>query len=247
MSRDLHLCRINLNMPALYRLAKERRLPPFTEDDGYTAHSTLREAFGECAPLPFSMRPVRGAYLPVLGYSNEPADALLSCLSERRSDFPLACGAVSQTSMESKQMPGNWRQGTVLDFEVKICPVVRKARGAQNKKPGAEIDVFLDALPNDGSTLEQSREDVYSMWLRERFLQAGVADLVTAKMTGFRLATLVRRSSNRKAHTTRRPEAIFCGKLCVNDGPGFSEWVRRGIGRHRAFGFGMLLLRPAGR
>ena len=35
------------------------------------------------------------------------------------------------------------------------------------------------------------------------------------------------------------------GTLTVGDPDAFSRLLARGIGRHRAFGFGMLLLRPA--
>jgi CRISPR system Cascade subunit CasE len=37
---------------------------------------------------------------------------------------------------------------------------------------------------------------------------------------------------------------LFSGQLQVNDGDAFARLVTSGIGRHRSFGFGMLLLRP---
>ncbi len=42
------------------------------------------------------------------------------------------------------------------------------------------------------------------------------------------------------------PEAEFEGTLEVLDGTAFHAVLARGIGRHRAFGYGMLLVRPAG-
>jgi CRISPR system Cascade subunit CasE len=44
----------------------------------------------------------------------------------------------------------------------------------------------------------------------------------------------------------RRPDATFRGTLRVDDPARFAAAaLARGVGRHRAFGFGMLLLRPA--
>jgi CRISPR system Cascade subunit CasE len=38
---------------------------------------------------------------------------------------------------------------------------------------------------------------------------------------------------------------VFSGLLQVEDAAAFTALLARGIGRHRAFGFGMLLLKPA--
>jgi CRISPR system Cascade subunit CasE len=43
-----------------------------------------------------------------------------------------------------------------------------------------------------------------------------------------------------------RPAVTFEGTLTVTDGEQFEALLARGVGRHRAFGFGMLLLRPPG-
>ena len=47
------------------------------------------------------------------------------------------------------------------------------------------------------------------------------------------------------AATSEGPDAVLAGVLEVTDGEAFAALLRRGVGRHRAFGFGMLLLRPA--
>jgi CRISPR system Cascade subunit CasE len=40
------------------------------------------------------------------------------------------------------------------------------------------------------------------------------------------------------------PDAVFTGVLQVLDTTAFAALVARGIGRHRAFGYGMVLLKP---
>ena len=41
-----------------------------------------------------------------------------------------------------------------------------------------------------------------------------------------------------------RPEVYLDGTLEITDSEAFNAMIARGLGRHRAFGFGMLLLRP---
>lgn len=103
------------------------------------------------------------------------------------------------------------------------------------------------------------REAVYRDWLAARF--AGAVHLEAIRLTTLRDARLWRRGEpgpgapslmyGRKRPQFReramigRREAVFEGTLQVNDAAAFHALLARGIGRHRAFGFGMLLLRPA--
>lgn len=51
-----------------------------------------------------------------------------------------------------------------------------------------------------------------------------------------------------RAHVeSEGPDATLRGCLRIEDGAGFAALLGRGVGRHRAFGFGMLLLTPPGR
>ena len=43
------------------------------------------------------------------------------------------------------------------------------------------------------------------------------------------------------------PDAILQGTLAVSNEETFAEILRNGVGRHRAYGYGMLLLRPPNR
>jgi CRISPR system Cascade subunit CasE len=103
------------------------------------------------------------------------------------------------------------------------------------------------------------REAVYRDWLAARF--ANAVHLEAVRLTALRDARLWRRGEPRpgapglmykrprprfrdRAAIGRR-EAVFEGTLQVIDAAGFHALLARGIGRHRAFGFGMLLLRAA--
>ena len=63
----------------------------------------------------------------------------------------------------------------------------------------------------------------------------------------FHLETLLRRTQGERRTARprlRKPDVTMQGALTVRDPPQFDALLRRGVGRHRAFGFGMLLLRP---
>jgi CRISPR system Cascade subunit CasE len=93
-----------------------------------------------------------------------------------------------------------------------------------------------------------SREAVYADWLKRQF--EDVADLHEVRMIAFCLNTVVRRTAAqaegaRSKRPVQGPDAMFTGVLQVRDSAAFAAQLARGIGRHRAFGFGMLMLKPA--
>lgn len=53
----------------------------------------------------------------------------------------------------------------------------------------------------------------------------------------------------RKMHKrySEGPDAVLRGELVITDAAKFTELLASGIGRHKAYGYGMLLLRPASR
>jgi CRISPR system Cascade subunit CasE len=112
---------------------------------------------------------------------------------------------------------------------------------------GAEVDVFVAACWRAGDPkVAVSREQIYRDWLVKR-IEASGARVGQSEMTQFKLERMVRRTQGdpRKSHTMDRPAATFRGTLEIADSVAFDRLLRRGVGRHRAFGFGMLLLRRA--
>ena len=103
------------------------------------------------------------------------------------------------------------------------------------------------------------RDAVYRDWLATRF--SGAVHVEAVRLALLRDARLWRRGepgpgAPRLMHRRPRPrfrdraaigrrEAVFEGTLRVVDAAALHALLARGIGRHRAFGFGMLLLRPA--
>ena len=102
------------------------------------------------------------------------------------------------------------------------------------------------------------REAVYGNWLAARLGDAVVLDLARpVQMRDTRLwrrgtpGTETARTMHKRDRTrgTRavigRRDALFEGTLAVQDPDGLRALLARGLGRHRAFGFGMVLLRSA--
>lgn len=175
-----------------------------------------------------------------MAYSPEPRESL----RERAAAIaePAATEAIGLESLASKSMPLTWRAGARFGFEVRVRPMLRTDKD-EDRQRSREVDAFL--VSPEGS----NRGEVYAAWLRERTAEGG-ADLERAHLKAFRLASVSRRgkADEKGARTLRRqtgPEATFIGVLTVRDPEAFARLLARGVGRHRAFGFGMLLLRAA--
>ena len=86
-------------------------------------------------------------------------------------------------------------------------------------------------------------------WLRELLARQGGAELVDASVTRYQLLGVTRKSQKNSPDDQRRsrlvsgPDAVLAGQLRVANPQAFAQLLARGVGRHRAFGFGLFLLR----
>ena len=84
---------------------------------------------------------------------------------------------------------------------------------------------------------EDQREETYLEWLSERLGEA-------AAVTSGRMARFSRRAMVRGARSSTAVDAILQGDLEIGDPAKFAAMLGQGIGRHKAYGYGMLILRP---
>jgi CRISPR system Cascade subunit CasE len=224
--------------------AREKFLKP-GGDDGCLWHALLKAAFGTFAPKPFRLvEPSGGCPSYLVGYVNTKEDAL--CGHAATYADPAVAAAIGLSTLAIKPMPNSFARGRKLGFEVRVRPVVRQTRdGDRDRK--REIDVFLQhaqARPNDK---KPSRAKVYEDWLAARILVGG-ATLNEITIVWLRRSAITRRGQTRviEVHGNEGggPDVCFKGALTVSDPDAFCAMLARGIGRHRAFGFGMLLLKP---
>ena len=246
-SRTVNMIRADLDVRAFHRWAGSRGLISRSAfDEGFAMHCLLVESFGDLALKPFRViiPRDRGRSDGVLyGYSQATADDLRDATAVYAD--PLQARVLPASGIDSKPMPDLWESGRLLGFEVLIRPIVRRARGSGMS--GKEQDAFqVEADPelvgrHKGDKMQRSREEVYKDWLGQRLERHG-ARLDAAKLKSFQRVRTIRKLH---AHATEGPRAVMQGTLTIADAEAFANLLARGVGRHRAYGYGMLLLRPA--
>jgi CRISPR system Cascade subunit CasE len=209
-------------------------------DDGYALHSLLSNVFGEQAPKPFRHL---GGRQGLLAYTLAELESLRLSASLATPD---AARALGLDELDARPFPDTWKEGQILGFEVKVRPVIRA-------KDGRERDVFLhmvEAAFSAGSNENKvMRAEIYRAWLVKQFAAEGAAQIIHAQMEAFCLTRVLRKESarndgKRKSRAVSGPSVVFKGQLQIGRSAAFTRLLARGVGRHRAFGFGMLLLKP---
>lgn len=260
----LHLIRSVLDRREVARRAPRRA----GSDEGYTLHAALAHAFAvapdEPAAVPFRTFAVDDTFpssdqaLFLLAYSERPATAL-------REAFGPDGKRVVQ-ALEGREVPLLPRS-TELRFRLRAMPVVRTktpppggapAKTTSSGRPGSrEVDAFLHARFADWSPDPPSfdrpferreweweaREQAYREWFLGQLNRhaTGAAELTDFALESFRRARLYRRGGG----PSTAPDCVLTGRLRVQDPEAFLGLLARGVGRHRAFGYGMLRVRPA--
>lgn len=219
-------------------------------DLGNVLHGLLRAAFGEAAPQPFRYLDERRGLLAYTRLGPE-ALATVAALADPVASSTLGLGVSSQhEGYRLRAFPTQWTEGQMLGFEVRVRPTVRASKGEQ--------DAFLHAVTRSGGE-PLLRDAVYAQWLRDHLaVRAGVpreswqgaVDLLDVQLAAYQRLSIVRRTQApageaRRGRTIDGPDAVLRGHLRVVDPAAFEQLLARGVGRHRAFGFGMLLLHRA--
>lgn len=255
LTGQLHMIRADLDVKAFHRWASERGLiARNTFDEGYALHHLLVQSFGcDLAPRPFRViipRPERGRQRRGIIYGYAKCDAAALRDAAMTYACPLQSQVLPAARLCSKPMPTTWSTGQRLGFEVLVRPVVRPKNRRLNpcrskggpRQPGAETDVWQwEAEKHPRGEMERSREQVYTAWLAARLAGHGAALEPGTRLASFQRVRTVRK---RRARATEGPHAVLQGTLTITDADAFARLVAHGIGRHRAYGYGMVLLRP---
>lgn len=232
---SLTMIKLEPDMGRLIRWAEARRLFVHYGDDdlGYALHALLTATFDTLAPKPFALLREPHRPLSLLGYSpltgSELRDQALA-LAE-----PDAAEAIGLPSFAAKTMPERWQAGSRFGFSVRVRPMVRTDREGDRTRT-REVDSFVLSPP------QSQRGDVYGAWLQAHIPGA---EIERVALESFQLSRVARRNATRVLTAQRGPDATLAGVLQITDAAEFGASLARGIGRHRTFGFGMLLLKPA--
>lgn len=243
-SEPLYLMHTQPDPQRLAAWAARHRLVDSQGDLGYALHALLRAAFGEQAPQPFRYL---DAEQGLLAYTRLSAVELAQQAALADADVAAALGlgqTLHHAGLSARLFPSQWAEGHVLGFEVRVRPIIREG------KTGRERDAFLAAIEKSADT-ELDRGEVYVQWLRELFTRQGGAELVDATVARYQQLGVTRKTQKGDADNARHsrlvsgPDAVLIGQLRVIDPQAFTQLLASGVGRHRAFGFGLLLLRSA--
>ena len=241
---SLYLLHTQPDSQRLAAWAARHRLLDSQGDLGYAIHALLHAAFGEQAPQPFRYL---DAQQGLLAYTRLSAAELAQHAALADPDVAAALGlgqTLHHAGMSARPFPTQWAAGHALGFEVRVRPIIREG------KTGRERDAFLAAIEKSGGS-ELDRSEVYVQWLRDLLARQGGAELVDATVTRYQQLGVTRKSQKSASDDARHsrlvsgPDAVLTGQLRVTDPQAFAQLLARGVGRHRAFGFGLLLLRSA--
>lgn len=221
----MHILKCRLNFEMVKEWATARNIS--TYDVGYLAHAFFRYSMGDDGPQPFRIEIEEGS-LFVEGVVAKSEEALKRSISREREAFE-----------EIRTSPvRSFDAGEDVSLNVRLCPV---SRNSESGKP-VETDVFLTMLrrAEAASEVAPKRFRVYQDWTASRFGKALQVSRVQIKTF-----TEVRPCRRGNPGHVGSPGAIGWRPVVdafvagtVTDQEAFSEVLRKGIGRHKAFGFG---------
>ena len=266
-TNTFHMIQLYLDPRRLVQLGKMQGLPLAQTDTNYLVHCALGELFGDAAPKPFFVdddpRTVEDTanhhgdrHVRVLGYSDADDDILHH--EAGLSPNPTIGNLYDEDRLDSHEMPVSFREGRRLHFELRACPVVRKASAGKGVnqngdertwEEGVELDAFLAEAWTRPEDDDLNREQVYREWLAHQFDIRGGAEVDSdaVAMTRFSIERMTRRTQgeDRSVTTIKRPDVTLTGTFRVTDGDAFVDLLRSGLGRHKSFGYGMMKVRRA--
>ena len=250
-----HLIHALISMPKFNRWAGERGLIRHGSfDAGYALHILLSAMFGKAVLQPFRLfaserRPIAALY----AYANVDADALRHTAD---AVAPPDCLAViDPQKIRSKRMPATFEPAWRVGFDIRVRPVRRLRQDMTDPQAGRvlskgrEVDAFrlevIRRFPQGWADPDVAaasngvtRQTVYTEWLIERFGDA--VSVEQCNIATFRRSHAIRGTER----APEGPDATLHGTLSVSNPAVFAKILRNGVGRHRAYGYGMLLLRP---
>ncbi len=247
----LHLVQAHIDMGAFNRWAGDRgwtrqvKGRAGTFDEGLALHHLTVEMFGERALRPFRLLvPPRARTGNLYAYATCPSGELRNLAGVQA--MPDQIVVLPPDRLLTKPMPENFSTGQRIGFDLRLRPVRRLKRPLGDRfGAGSEVDAFVVEALREYAGNEtgmaaagHTREAVYLDWLAERLAPAAGLDRTATRLHAFRRSRVVRNGVAQEG-----PEAVIHGTLTVTDPVHFDEMLTRGVGRHCAYGFGMLLLR----
>lgn len=225
MSNEIFLVSTTLDERAYGRWAEKDAYRG--TDAPYRLHCLISEVFGGQAPLrPYRIVESPGRPRTIFAYSRT-APAEIRRLA-RETGSALTMRALGTDALRAGPVP-RIRPGQRLVVSV-LAASHRRRNGTTE----------MDAHSMSGGSPERAaRERSYAAWLAEKIERTGGAQLLSATLMRWERAREMR-SRNRPPILITRAE--MTGVLEVRSEPEFRALLATGVGRHRAYGYGMLMI-----
>ncbi len=250
---------VPLDWVAFCRWAGNRRLVRSgVFDEGFALHVLLSAVFGKAVLRPYRLyRPARAPIANLYAYSDLDHHTL--CAMAKAVAPPDCLRVLELADLATKEMPKRFRMGQRLGFDIRVRPIrrlgqnLRDSQSGRVLRKGSEHDAFrLELLhrspdgwrdPQAGAGQNGiSRQSVYTSWLDQRLAGAAKVETESCRLVDFRRS----RAWRGIGKGSEGPDATLQGECVIQDSEAFAIKLRQGVGRHRAYGYGMLVLRPPG-
>lgn len=235
----LHLIESDVDVDALIRWASRNHGNKRQLDIGYSLHCLITSMYGSAALQPFRyLRKREAPTATLMGYSALDASSLdeLSQLAAA----PSALNVIQ--NLRSKAMPEKISLGKRIGFDLRVRPTRRRTvEGIRHER-----DAFTSLHDDPHKPEIVDRTQCYLDWVEEHLKKNGAAlERDATSIRSVLLSTVVRDQKQQRSNNKHKlPDVIVQGNLEVADELKFNEAVMTGIGRHKAYGYGMLLFRP---
>ena len=241
MTQPLQMLRATIDIRSLHRWMGFRGL----RDYDVSMHCLTTETLTpQMSPKPFRFTyDGRGTWGTLYGYCRASEEELRHAVMAFAD--PLQAQVIKPDSIHTKMMPAEWAAGTDMQFEVRVKPVKRRREDNGNGSiKTSERDAYMSQLEKEPD-LESTREEVYAQWTAENILRLGGAVVKQIQTISSQMAQTARHGKG--VHTIHGPDATVRGIMTVTDSDKFNDLIARGIGRHRTYGYGMIMLEPMSR
>ena len=250
---NLNMVRSEISLPDFYQWMHIRELV----DPDHGMHCLLKECFGDTAPKPFRVIADKGKRFGVLyGYGQSSVEEMKD-MAAMCAD-PLQSRIFPPERIHGKPVPANWPEGKRLGFDIRVRPIKRLIKDQEKIEemeerlgytrhlwPGSECDVYMVEMAHSrGMEIPpRARHQVYAEWLSHQFDMIGGARLEAnnVRLHAFQITAAVRKLH---ARSSRGPDVEMRGNFIITDPDRFMYMLARGVGRHRAYGYGMLMVKP---
>jgi CRISPR system Cascade subunit CasE len=228
------LAQVPVDFVGAVRHLKAFLQPSALEDESLILKTILWEGFSGSALRPWAIHAQKGPTIIIIGYTQTDAGEL----NKRRA---LALPSVQAAVGEAIAVPlPALSESERYRFSICLVPTIRVTK-VEGRRYG-ERDAFLTKADAAGKDANLKRDDVYRDYLAERLAGASIE---ASRLVRFRLRRFMRPKEDRSVSGRTMPEAVIEGRLRVDDPVRLTQAISTGVGRQRAYGFGMLRLQPS--